>query len=386
MRGRGSSVHPPPESSHPEGTEIDPSSEAGGDYTLSTMLRGAAVVLLAGSLFAPRGAVAQPSDPPQDAFGESITVALDTLIVRVVDSSGAPILGLAPADFRVRIHGREIPVAAVDWVSSGTAAEEPAETRAEGAPSERSVPAPAGGKLVILFVQTDLHPTRISGQMRLRPYTRELLASLHPADRIAVVSFDSHLKLRLDWTGDHEAVLAAVDRALIYSREPEIPPAGPASLGARFDFAAARLVATPERALEMTAKALTGLPGEKTMIYLGWGLGRFGSDGVRMTPDYGPAVEALARAHVSVFVLDVTSADSHSLEVGLESVAEATGGTYASTFRLPEVATARIARAISGWYVLTFDRETLDGVEPGAAVITLRTRRGEVLARPVSLR
>jgi hypothetical protein len=136
----------------------------------------------------------------------------------------------------------------------------------------------------------------------------------------------------------------------------------------------------------MTAKALAGLPGEKTMIYLGWGLGRFGSGGVRMTPDYKPAVKALSAARVSVFVLDVTSADYHSLEVGLQSVAAATGGTYASTFRLPGVATDRISRAISGWYVLTFDREALEGVEPGTATVKLRGRRGEVLARPVSLR
>jgi hypothetical protein len=105
-----------------------------------------------------------------------------------------------------------------------------------------------------------------------------------------------------------------------------------------------------------------------------------------MTPSYAPAVRALSRAKVSVFVLDVTSADSHSLEVGLQSVAAATGGTYASTFRLPALATARLARAISGWYVLTFDRDVLEGIRPGEAKIRLRGRRGEVLARPAVLR
>lgn len=324
-----------------------------------------------------------PEDPPREAFDDSITVALDTIIVRVVDNSGKPVLGLTPEDFRVLVRGKEVPVVAVDWISS-EAAVKPAP---ELLPVEEGVaPAPEPGKLVVFFVQADLNPTRISGQMRLRPYTRELLASLHPSDKVAVVSYDSHLKLWLDFTDDREAVHEAVDRAMIFTPEPEIPPSGPPSLAAGFDFAQARRVASPERALEMTAKALAGLPGEKTMIYLGWGLGRFGSGGVRMTPDYKPAVKALSAARVSVFVLDVTSADYHSLEVGLQSVAAATGGTYASTFRLPGVATDRIARAISGWYVLTFDREALEGVEPGTATVKLRGRRGEVLARPVSLR
>lgn len=336
--------------------------------------------------FAPIGVAA--SEPPRDQFDDAITVALDTIVVRVVDGTGRPVLGLSPADFRLRIHGREIPVAAVDWISSEV---RPGGTGQEAAASEEWAavePKPrALGKLVVFFVQADLNPTRISGQLRLRPYTRELVASLAREDRVAVVSFDSHLKLWLDFTADRQAVLAAVDRAMVYTKEGEVPQSPGPSLAASFDYAEARKAASPEQALEAIGKALAGLPGEKTMIYLGWGLGRFGIGGVRMTPDYAPAVAALARARVSVFVLDVTSADSHSLEVGLESVAAATGGTYASTFRLPALATHRLARSISGWYVLTIDRNDLAGLKPGEATIELSDRRrGEVLARPVRVR
>lgn len=347
------------------------------------MKRAAALLLGASLLLAPRGAAASRREPPAEAFGDSITVALDTLVVRAVDGSGQPILGLKPEDFRVRVRGREIPVASVDWVSSeGGAAGFP-----EAPGGEVSAGAePPAGKLVVVFVQADLNPTRISGQMRMRPYTRQLLATLHPADRVAVVSFDSHLKLWLDFTADREAVLDAVDLAMVYTPERETGTAGPPSLAASFDAAAARRAASPERALEVTALALLGVPGEKTMIYLGWGLGSFGSGGVRMTPSFEPAVAALTKARVSVFVLDVTSADSHSLEVGLQKVAAATGGTYASTFRLPALAAIRLARAISGWYVLTFDRDSLAGLRAGQAVIELRGRRGEVMARPVALR
>ena len=42
------------------------------------------------------------------------------------------------------------------------------------------------GRLVVVFVQADLQPSRISGQLRLRPHTEELLASLPPHDKVAV--------------------------------------------------------------------------------------------------------------------------------------------------------------------------------------------------------
>jgi hypothetical protein len=238
---------------------------------------------------------------------------------------------------------------------------------------------------VVIFVQADLNPTRISGQLRLRRYTRELLETLHPEDRVAVVSFDSHLKLWQDFARDREATHAAIDQAMFYSHEVEVPPSGPVSVVRHFDFAAAREAASPERALELTARALEPLRGEKTVIFLGWGLGRYGANGVRMTPDYKPAVKALGAARASVFVLDVTSADYHSLEVGLEGVAAATGGLYFKTFRLPELATDTLARAISGYYVLTLDGGSVAGDE-GRVRIELREKNGTVLARSVALR
>ena len=80
-------------------------------------------------------------------------------------------------------------------------------------------------------------------------------------------------------------------------------------------------------------------------LYLSVPSGRFGSTGVTMTPAFAPAVHALRAAHASVFVLDVTSADYHSLETGLQMVAGATGGAYYSTYRLPALATRTLAQA-----------------------------------------
>jgi len=327
-----------------------------------------------------------PDESPRDAFDESITVALETLQVRVIDNAGRPIRGLKPEDFRVLVRGQEVPVVAVDWISSAAPAPPPAELLPEGEESETELPVlpNAQGKLVVFFVQADLNPTRISGQMRLRPYTRELLATLHPSDRIAVVSFDSHLKLRLDFTDDREAVHDAIDRAMIFNPQDEVAPDGPPSLMSGFDLDEARRASSPERAMELVAQALTELPGEKTLLYLGWSWGadRFG----HLRAGAWSALQALMAARVTVFTLDVTSADEHDLESGLQGIAAATGGTYVRTFRQPGVATDRIAGAISGWYELSFDRSVLEDVQRGRVEIELRDRRrGEVLVRPVSL-
>lgn len=339
--------------------------------------------------------------PPQESFTDEITVALSTVVVRAVDTWGRPILGLQPKDFRVRAGRREIPVVAVDWIAAGEpspavqspSAQPPASVPApspavppvsssEAPALGEPAPPPPAGRLVVVFVQADLDPSRISGQLRLRPFTRDLLASLLPDDRVAVVSFDSHLKLRQDFSRDRAATHAAIDRGMIYTAEGEVPAEGQVSLARGFDFPAARQAASTERALELTAQALAPLPGEKLMIFLGWGLGRFGSDGVHMPPAYYRAVRALGAARVPVFVLDVTSADGHSLEVGLEGVAAATGGMYLKTYRLPNLATDVLAKAISGYYVLTLDPGQLSGAAGQRVTIELRDRRGDILARP----
>ncbi|MES1211525.1 MAG: hypothetical protein ABUL63_04230, partial [Acidobacteriota bacterium] len=163
------------------------------------------------------------------------------------------------------------------------------------------------------------------------------------------------------------------------------------SLAGSFDLEKAKDAASTERGLEVTAEALQALPGEKIVVFLGWGMGSFSSLGVQMRPAFAPAVRALRRARATVFVLDVTSADRHSLEAGLEAVASATGGSYAKTNLLPGLATDFLARAIAGHYIVTIDPSTVPAGPRGRSrgVVEVGLRRGlkgTVLARPVSLR
>jgi hypothetical protein len=182
---------------------------------------------------------------------------------------------------------------------------------------------------------------------------------------------------------------AAIYQAIHFGGRPPGPPAPPGSplppsLARSFDFAAALAAASPERGLQVTAEALSALPGEKEMVFLGWGLGTFSIMGTQTSRAFAQAARALAASRVSVFVLDVTEADFHDLEGPLQAMADATGGTYEKTWLLPDLAVRRVAGTISGHYVLSLDAAALPRAG-GEVEIGLRGRRGTVLLRPTSI-
>src|SRR5262249_5575418 len=162
------------------------------------------------------------------------------------------------------------------------------------------------------------------------------------------VSYDSHLKLRQDFTSDRQKLEGALF-ASIRTGEPrrEESPDKP-SLARNFDFLAAKKASTPERGLFLIADALAPIPGAKSRLYFGWGLGTIGG-AVGPNPtewhDYNDALQRLADARVNIFSLDVTDADYHSLEGSLRDVSDLTGGTYEKTHLFPRGALDRVQRA-----------------------------------------
>jgi hypothetical protein len=323
----------------------------------------------------------EPAEQPPPRFGERIDVVLDSVAVRVLDRQGGALAGLTAADFRLRAGRDELPVAAVEWVGSSAP---PARDLAalEAWALDDSIP-PAEGKLVLFFVQASFEPSRLSGHVRMLPKARDFVGTLGPLDRTAVVSFDSHLKLRTDFTRDRERLDEALAAAFRTRDEPppRPPRGGGPSLARQLDDRAWRAAATPERALELAAKALVPLDGPKVVVFLGWGLGNLTPIGVRLPPAYFDALRALEAARASVFVLDVSTADWHSLEVGLEAVAEHTGGTYDKTHLFPQGATDRLARAIAGYYVVYF-RPTEATAAKTVRVELAPGVRGEVVPTP----
>lgn len=344
----------------------------------------------------PAAADVAASDQPAErtlgaaVFGETIEVRLLTFVVRAVDEQGDPIRELRPEDFIVTAgRGRrrlELPVVGADWVEPDTS---PSTDRRRptglpifpaGSGGDDLSPPPAG-QWVVLFVQSDPYPSRMRGQLKELPAARDLLAALPAGDRVALVSFDSHLKLWQDFTHDRDAVYEALERAVRFGASPSGRRTVGPGLSTRWDSRRAQRVTGPEEALAVTAEALVGLPGEKVVIFLGWGLGRYDGGGVRLGGDYTRAVALLGRARASVFVLDISDSAYHSLESGLRAVAEQTGGSYAKTHTFARRESLRLARTVSGHYRLAVDASSIAGQIEDLA-IELRRRGGSVLRRP----
>jgi VWFA-related protein len=212
---------------------------------------------------------------------------------------------------------------------------------------------------------------------------RRFLETLLPSDRVAVVSYDSHLKLRQDFTNDRAKLEVAIHDAIRTGTSDEPIRIESPSVAKNFDFAAARHAYTPEAGLFVLARALARIPGGKTMLYFGWGLGTIGGIGgpnFAERRDFRNALKSLADARVSIFTLDVTDADYHSLEASLQNVSDLTGGIYQKTHIFANLAMDRVRRAISGRYVLVF--KAPEGPRGQHTIqVNLASHKGEVNVR-----
>ena len=229
---------------------------------------------------------------------------------------------------------------------------------------------------MIFFVQTDFarHPSRVAGHMNFFPYALELIDSLAPEDRVAVFSFDSHLKFRLDFTTDRAAARKAMESTILIDDPPPPAPGPEPSLASRLDRRAMRKVRDSEGALFLLGRALLTIPGSKSLLLLGWGLGQKTQSGVTMNWRWGDARPALQQARVSVFSIDTTYANYHDLEAGLKTAAEQTGGMYVKTYEFPENAMELVRRSLSGRYELTLVSPV--ALRSGANSLDVRTSRG----------
>jgi len=312
------------------------------------------VTPLAPLLVLAAGLAQEPAGPA--ALGPAVAVERVLVDARVLDR-GRTVRGLGPAAFRVRIDGAPADLVSVTWISAEGASPAVSSSAVDAAA------APEQGRLVVLLVQKDLHPTRTGGLLRMLDGAADLVEGLGPADRAAVLSFDTHLKLWRDFTADSQSLRRALEHDVLFeTRARHLGPSPEPSIGAHLGLEASRGAATPEAGLRLIAEALREIPGSKTLIFLGHGLGQLSGPRVTFHEDYDQARLALLEASVTVFTLDVTDADRHSLEVGLQEIADDTGGFYARTHIFSRQAMSRLEEALGGHYVLEV---THPGGSPG---------------------
>lgn len=313
----------------------------------------------------------------QQTFQQRVDVARVLLDVRVVDGSGTPIAGLTAADFAVRIDGQVAPVETVEWVTPD------GDTRI----NERSTISPhveprTAGRWIVFFYQKHPDLSDVEGLMRLRRDFAAFANLLTDRDRVAVVSFDSSLHLWLDFTNDIHRIRRTLEHDILVGAPSPPPFRASPSLTATLPPEVARSTYSVERSLRLLGDALNPLPGAKSIIVLGFGMGTWlpRLQMTTMSDEYSQAVASLLRARASVFSVDVTKADYHPREAGLRLIAEQTGGFYLSSSNFTTAVFERIAGALAGYYALLV---VPPDAEKGERQIDVRLvrRRDTVFAR-----
>jgi VWFA-related protein len=346
------------------------------------MKKPALAILLA---LAAHAASAQEPADRRGAVQEEVVVDRVILDAHVTGPDGGPILGLGPADFIVKMDGKPVTLEAVDWVPAGTPEVDATAVAALAPPGQAEAMTfdIAPGRLILFFFQTDHEVSRLAGLIRMGIQARRFLGTLQATDRVAVLSFDSKLKLRQDFTDDRAKIEAAINAAIRRGEPPPPDPTSRPSLARRLDPAEARKCATPECALELVARALGPIPGGKSLLYFGYGLGTIGGLGGPTASEqdaWQEAMHRVAEARISIFTLDVTDADFHTLESSIHQMADLTGGTYQKTHLFPDMAIDRVGRAISGRYVLVFIKPPRPRGEH-IIEVALAGKTGRVLSR-----
>jgi VWFA-related protein len=329
------------------------------------------------ALLAAFGVFAQTPPPP---LMQTIDVERVIVDARVTNDAGEPILGLQRGDFRVLLDGKPAEIESVDWIAESHDAEQ--FENAAHVPNGAAPEPPSRGRLFVIFVQTDFGRAapRVSGQMAIDAALEKWLAFLEPEDQTAVFSFDSHLKFRLDFSGDRAAVERAVQEAIYIGEPPAPTPSKTHPLSALLNARDLHDASTPEQALRIVGDALAAVPGAKSMIFLCWGLGR-ARERIH-TNDYGYeyAVIALQRARVTVFSIDMLA--GHDLAAGLQNIAADTGGFYATSASFPAIAIRRLHHTLGGHYEIEIRKPPLKAEVFHQVTVQVPTqRRAHVLAR-----
>jgi VWFA-related protein len=300
-------------------------------------------------------AVAVPANAQQTPtpFGTTVEVTRILTEVRVFDDAGYPIPALGPDDFRIKIDGKRVGVESVTWIPTTDEAAATVPAPANAVTPSSALQTEPEPRLIVVVFQTDINLYRIKGVVRMAPQAADFVRNLAPTDRVAFLTFESHLELRSDFTVEHDELAEMITTTEILDATVAPPEPSSPRLGEYFSVKQAYRAANMSRALEVVAQALAPMPGPKTLVLFGWGVGRYNRGHRITTTDLTNAIAALTAARTSVFSLDITTADFHTLEIGLRKVSEDTGGVYLKTNLFPETAMNKLVRIISSYYELS---------------------------------
>jgi Tetratricopeptide repeat len=296
-------------------------------------------------------------------FDETITVARYILMARVVDSRGAAIRDLKPSEITVDIGGQRAEVESIEWIE----------------PAKREE-----GRLIVFFIGTDFakNASRMAGQLRFNAMAGEILQFLGPNDRAAVFSYDSHLKLRADFTRDRAVVAKAIRDSIGSDRVPlPVPHADGPSLVGHLDERVMRTAPSMETALLQVAEAMNAIEGERILIIAGYGMGTRQGPRVVLDREWHTAMALLQR--MGAAVVSLNTGVGGELSLGLIATSKITNGIYAFTQSFPRQSVQKVEGMLAGRYELV--TKTSKPLEPGRHAMEIRVTRRDtnVLAPPI---
>ena len=303
---------------------------------------------------------------PEGNFGDELYVTEVLLDVLVTDDDGNVILGLGPEDFMVDEDGQTVDLQSVTFYSNRAILESPQQLAAKGLSVDRA-PQP---RYFVLFYQEQQRvnpdvPGLLQRQLQAARESRSWVENeLLLDDYVAVVSYDTKLKIHRDFTRDKAQVLTAIDSAVTGqdpgANWPSRIPADRASLRARLPQGKElrRSTRNVYDALTVLADAAGSFVGRKNLILFSTGFGQLNSFG-QYKPDiryYKPTLERLNSNNVAIYSVDLWPSDGsfHALGGGLNQIADETGGRYYSVFNNFDAPLEKIAAENSGYYLLSY--------------------------------
>lgn len=314
---------------------------------------------------------------PQLETSESYVVRRVLVDARLADPYGKAIVGLNAEDFQVAIGDQQAQVLSVRWIPESAAGREMAARLPGFDPSEPDAPP----RLFIFFFQTDWGRAwqRVRGEMAFLPYAEKIADELPANDRVAVFSYDSQLRFRLDFTSDKAQIKRAMSHVLEISDPPEPPRVDEPALARRLDRDAMRRATSTELALTQLATALESIPGKKQIILFGHGLGtKIGSRGFTMLPEWNETQQKLNDADVTVNVIYTPHKFAGQLMLGLRTAAKETGGFFLIADTLPQQSVDRVSHGVlAGHYEV--EVRPPDSVGPGTYDLELRVAKKDIV-------
>jgi hypothetical protein len=291
-------------------------------------------------------------------YDETITVVRYVLNVRVVDGKGKPVEDLTASDFTIRIAGKPAAIEGVNWVRGGESIFTTGVTEDAALLPELPDPQP---RSFVVYMQTDFgrNAARVRGQIKGNYVVEQILDSIEADARVAVVSHDSQLKLRSDFTRHRDVTRKAIRNSIRIERHP--PPATPAdddvALASHLDTEEMKHATNAEEGLLLLARALRNIEGPKILILAGWGLGELSGPWVVMPAGWAEAVTTLLEEKIPVITLGTGLGGQ--LTTGLVATAKTTGGLHVDTQDFAQQAVIRASGAIAGQYEIALRTDEL---------------------------